>query len=201
MKATIKRKIRKIISPFRKVGLHNTNFTILSNNCWGGFIYDYFGLPYATPTIGLYFSSDDFIKFVENIPYYLNCELLPCEGTEKCKVRGRLGDIYLNFVHYDSFEEALDKWNRRKQRVNFNNLLVKFNDQNDFHAINFQKFYDCKYKNKIFFTANKEYESDITIVFKNEKGPYIQDDIKTSLKYIDIKKILNELEKENDRNG
>lgn len=36
MNAHTKRQIRKIISPFRRIGLKNFDFSIISNNCWGG---------------------------------------------------------------------------------------------------------------------------------------------------------------------
>ena len=77
MKATTKRKLRKIISFIRRIGLKNRDFTIISNNCWGGFIYDIFGLKYQTPTIGTYFFSEDYVKFVNNLDYYLGLDVKP----------------------------------------------------------------------------------------------------------------------------
>ena len=36
--------------------------------------------------------------------------------------------IKIQYLHYKSPEEAYEKWNRRRQRINFKNLIVKFND-------------------------------------------------------------------------
>lgn len=47
--------------------LKNTEFTIISNNCWGGFIYQKYGLKYQSPTIGLFFMGKDYIKFCSNV--------------------------------------------------------------------------------------------------------------------------------------
>lgn len=52
----------------RQSSLIGKSFTILSNNCWGGHVYRYFSLPYLTPTIGLYFYPDDYLKFITSVP-------------------------------------------------------------------------------------------------------------------------------------
>lgn len=41
-----------------------------------------------------------------------------------------LDDITIYFVHYHSFEECVNKWNERKKRINFDNILLTFTDQN-----------------------------------------------------------------------
>ena len=43
---------RKFLAGQRRKMLKNTQFTILSNNCWGGMIYESYGLPNQTPTAG-----------------------------------------------------------------------------------------------------------------------------------------------------
>lgn len=52
---TIRVKIREELNPImgklRRKRLINCNFTIISNNCWAGHVYRYFGLPYSSPTI------------------------------------------------------------------------------------------------------------------------------------------------------
>lgn len=69
MRAQIKRLLRKIISPIKRFGLKNKKFSIISNNCWGGIVYDIFGLQYLSPTIGLFMFSDDYIRFCENLKF------------------------------------------------------------------------------------------------------------------------------------
>lgn len=56
----IQRKIREQTNPLfvksRRQRLNRCDFSIISNNCWGGSVYRYFGLPYQSPTAGLFFS-------------------------------------------------------------------------------------------------------------------------------------------------
>ena len=59
------------------------------------------------------------------------------------------------FLHYHSEAEAQEKWERRCKRINWNRLLVKFNDQN---GANLQETLDAFLKipyNKLFFTCKK----------------------------------------------
>lgn len=59
----------------RRIGLKCTDFTIISNNCTGGYIYQYFGIPYKTPTEGLYFTTEDYLKLLERPEYYFKHEV------------------------------------------------------------------------------------------------------------------------------
>ena len=205
MKASTKRKIRKAFSPIRRLGLKNRSFSIISNNCWGGFIYDVFGLKYLTPTIGLYFFSDDYIKFLGNLKHYLSIEAKPlnlCDSKHKDELTKRnhtclgiIDDVELVFVHYESREKAIEKWNRRRTRVNFNNLLIKYNDQNLFNENHFEIFAKLDYKHKLFFTCREELSSYNFVRFLSEykNNDYVVDDIKSSKK-MNFKPILNSLE-------
>ena len=207
MKSSTKRKIRKVISPFRRIGLDNRNFSIISNNCWGGVIYDKFGLKYNTPTIGLYFFSEDYIKFLKNLKYYLSIEAVPLSLEDskyknyfqtkgiKNPIIGKIDDLEIIFVHYNSCIEACAKWNKRRNRVDYSNLIVKYNDQNLFKPEHYEVFKNLEYK-KIFFTASRIYKGDDVVFIKEfEQDGYVVDDIKSSSKLINIKKILNNLKK------
>lgn len=204
-KASLKRKIRKILSPFRRIGLKNYDFTIISNNCWGGVVYDILGLRYHSPTIGCFFYSKDYIKFCNNLKYYIQCELTEVNFNDsKYKekltkynnmVIGKLDDIEIIFLHYENFEEAYTKWNRRCKRINYNNILIKYSDQNMFCAEDYEKFKELNFENKLFITAKKEYKNDSNVIFikKYMNEGYAIDDIKLSLKQINLIKLLNKL--------
>lgn len=207
MKASTKRKIRKIISPFRRIGLKNKKFSIISNNCWGGYIYDIYGLKYLTPTIGLYFFSKEYLKFIGNLKYYLSIDIKPLNNKDSKYYNdlikkhhqdaclGIIDDVEVVFLHYNNSIDACKKWNNRRKRVNFNNLLIKYNDQNLFEEDDFYIFNQLNYDNKLFFTANEGIGNYDYVVFfdKFKNNGYVLDDIKTSRKYVKYKKILNEL--------
>jgi uncharacterized protein (DUF1919 family) len=67
---TIKQKIKTVyqkieniaVKPIRRQLLNDHSFSIISNNCWGGFVYQYFGLKYSSPFAGLFLFSKDYLK-------------------------------------------------------------------------------------------------------------------------------------------
>lgn len=198
----------------RNKKLENKDFTIISNNCWGGMIYESYNLKKLSPTVGLFFMADDYIKFISNIKYYLNCELkFINKATSKnrdCLANtyrfgeypiGLLDDIEIYFVHYKSEEEAKEKWKRRCKRINFNNILFKFSDQNgctENDVINFSKL---QYKNKLLFTV-KDWNIDKNQYIKfyqyNKKNIQTSHEPFGNNRKINITTYLNNMIKDND---
>lgn len=41
----------------RREKLTHTDFTIISNNCWGGTVYEAHNLPKESPTVGMFFNG------------------------------------------------------------------------------------------------------------------------------------------------
>lgn len=196
------RKLRKIFGPFRRIGLKKS-FTILSDNCWGGRLYDKFALQYLSPTIGLGISPNDFVKFVENMEFYLKKIPTPIEETQK-RVNGEwgfydceLGDIKLEFRHYKNAEVAISKWERRKRRIVQENIILKMTyspDSMDDETLN--RFLKLPYK-KILFTSNKDIVNSnlskvIRIVYIPEEKKNMEFVVSDSqLKMKEIKQIIN----------
>ena len=52
-------------------------------------------------------------------------------------------------------QEAREKWERRIKRINWDKLLVKFNDQNGCTETEVNRFMGLPYKNKLFFTCKE----------------------------------------------
>ena len=65
---------------------------------------------------------------------------------------GLLEDVKIYFQHYDTEEEALQKWNERKARFNYDNLFILFTDRDGCLRQDLMEFDDLAYKNKIVFT-------------------------------------------------
>lgn len=116
MNKKIKQKYRKIlrgrIDKKNRSLLKNRDITIISANCVGGVIYHDLGLAFNSPTINLFFSASDYVKFVSNFKHYLQCELVETssEFDYPCAL---CDDIVLHMVHYHSFEEGKMKWEER----------------------------------------------------------------------------------------
>lgn len=145
---------------FVKRSIKNKNFSIISNNCWAGRAYQYLDMPYLSPTAGLYFFAPDYIKFVSDLRRYLDTPLRfinPEESKyyEEIKKRnqtdkpiGILDDVEIVFLHYKTKEEAEEKWNRRKARVNYDNIILKFSRMNLCTEKEIEQFDALPFKNK-----------------------------------------------------
>ena len=195
----------KYISKIRNKRLKNKNFTIISNNCWGGGIYRKFGLKYQSPTIGLFIMPRDYLKFIKNLEYYINeCELTFIEpknsrNYEELKSYksfgtypiGKLDDVEICFLHYKTQEEAKEKWERRAKRINWDNLIIKFNDQNNCSEDMIKEFNKItKYKKMICFTAKKIEGKYNIYMWEFSKDGYVVDDKYWCSQHLNIKKLI-----------
>lgn len=132
--------------------LENTNFSIISSMCIGGIIYHDLGMEFTTPTINLRFLDYSFYDFCNHIKEYINA---PIENatidngliTAKINVPG-LPSISMAFPHDQNYEKIAQDWNRRKLRLNFNNIRV-IAVSNIVGEKEKQMFLNIPYKNKI----------------------------------------------------
>lgn len=115
----------------------NTDFTLISQNCIGGVIYSDLGLKFLTPTINMFIEDENFLKLILDFHHYMNAEPEPlCDNYidpinknihyPKIKIL----DIEVCCLHYQDCNEAIMAWNRRRKRVNFNNVFVIGNTWN-----------------------------------------------------------------------
>lgn len=153
---------RRVLSRIVKKQLDLSEISLISMNCIGGIMYHDTQQKFLSPTVNLFFTPKDFLKFVENLDYYLS--IVPTvENGEKYPI-GRLDDITLYFMHYNSAEEALSKWEERKKRVNKDKIFVIMVERDGFTQQDFEDFKKIKYP-KLLFTRNKDYECDDSLYF------------------------------------
>lgn len=127
---TVKKKREKYIKYIRSCYNYKSEPpTILCSTCIGGMIASNLGLRYESPTVGLWLLPKDLLKFAENIDKYINAELEFEENSGYEFPVAKLADITIYFQHYKSEEEAREKWNRRKQRINKDNLYIITDDK------------------------------------------------------------------------
>lgn len=105
--------------------LKNKDFSILCSNCIGGEIYNRLGMKFLSHTINMWQSQSDFIKFALNTEYYINQPLCFIETDEATPV-AKCGDLTLHFNHSKNAAYAENDWNRRKSRINFDNVYIIF---------------------------------------------------------------------------
>lgn len=160
------------------------NITIISSNCIGGCIYNDLGLKFNSPTINLFFEANNYIKFCQNLKYYLNTELIESKDTKATYPIGILDDIKIHFLHYSNFFEAKEKWDSRKKRVNYEKLFFIMTDRDQCNDIHVTQFLNLPYKNKVFFSSkNTNINNKFFIYCYAEKGDFISQDFPTFRKY------------------
>ena len=81
----------------RRKKLKDENFTIISNNCWGGTIYESYGIKKMSPTVGMFIMPEDYLKFIANFDYYVSQPLefiYPDHSKWKEKLQGKSNLIF-----------------------------------------------------------------------------------------------------------
>ena len=145
-----------------RANLQVKDLTIISQNCIGGVLYHDMGMQFASPTINLFFSGSDFIRFVQNLDYYLRLDLTM--SWEETYPIGRLEDITIHFMHYNTCAEAQEAWERRKQRVDYSKVLVLSTDMEDFSWYVFEEWEKIHYP-KVLFSANSQYANEASVLY------------------------------------
>lgn len=159
MKKIIRKVYRRISRFILRRRLKNSEFSILAPTCIAGVIYHELGQQFLSPTINLWMYDKDFLKFVHNLPEYLSADLHFVQGIDTTPT-AYCGDILIHFNHYKTDEEARERWEERKKRVNYDNLFIIMADQPDGGVITYEDMLslkDIKCKGKIVLTV-KEYD-------------------------------------------
>lgn len=161
-------------------------------------VYEELGLPYLTPFIGLYIFSPDYIKMLKEFESYMKYELKFVQSSkwvtdyDHSYPIGILNDIEIHFLHYSNEIEAFEKWNRRKNRINYSNLFFKFNDDNQSSYELMKEFDGLNFKNKVLFSA-VDYKLESLVYFKKARGNgHVGPDLFYYSKYFDVVEWLNE---------
>lgn len=153
------------ILPYKTLDLPGINFTqyielkkskisIISNNCWGGLVYHTLGMECLSPFKNLYLEDEDYINLLQNLREYLKTPMeflrydIDVHSKERYPIM-RLGDISVHCNHDQRPEDALENWNRRLKKINYDNLFVELYTSNKNMA---EKFISLEqYRNKICF--------------------------------------------------
>lgn len=175
----IQRKIKRIIDDrCRKwVIKRNENFdiivdkdiSIIASNCNGGILCKDLGLRFNSPFVNLWIRPRDFIKMLNNLKEYLEGDLQFIESEPVDYPVAILRDIKLYFMHYKSDIEAAEAWYRRRDRINYNDLLVMFTDRDGCTYEDLRDFDKLDYK-KVVFTASRYNDIKSSFVVKEFEG-------------------------------
>lgn len=157
----------------KRLKLTNHNFSLITSNCTGGFIYHWLGLQFRTPFINLWMTNNDYIQMLENFDDFIRTPLHEdTDATEPYPVGIGWGGGRVLFTHYRSFEEANKKWEERKKRIDCHNMSVWMTNWSGDEDI-LRRFDALPFENKVIF-VNRPYEQYTSAVylsgFEKEKG-------------------------------
>ena len=159
----------------RWIAVQESKVSIISDNCWGGITYHSLGLEFLSPFINLFLESGDYLRLLENFAYYMEQPLYLLEEKYEENLKRNypvvgLGDIKLFFNHYTDFEQAAQIWEKRKQRINYGNLLVEMRIESR-EALD--RFLALPFEHKIGFSTVPCDEKDI-LSFPIIENGYLQ---------------------------
>lgn len=164
----LREKLKPLTEKFNflnRIGLKNRDFTIISDNCWAGFVYQHFAMRYRTPFIGVFLFPDCYLKMLKDFHQHMSSELrfidpLKSKYREKIEKTDSFGypigvigdDVEIHFLHYRREYEARQRWETRKQRINYDNILFKFCDRLEPSPDLIRQFDELPYRHKLCFT-------------------------------------------------
>lgn len=123
----------------------------------GGIIYHDLGCQFLSCTINLKILPDDFVEFLSHLQYYLNQEIIQAAQEENYPV-GKIarydgrGFIYIYFVHYKNFDDAVAKWHERATRINLDNMIVMMTARDGCDDAVLKQFEQLEYASKVCYT-------------------------------------------------
>ena len=117
---------------------HLSECSFVSQDCTAGELYRQLNLPYLSPFTDLMLGGSAFSNFLENIPSHLsqaitfisrNNALIFKEENAHILVDYpvfQLGtpNMEIHWIHSNSEEDVQDKWNRRKERINYDKIIT-----------------------------------------------------------------------------
>lgn len=124
-----------------------SHVSIVADCCFGGCIYNCLKIQFLSPFINISIDNANYIKLLEDFDHYMDKQL---EQDKDMSVYygfpiGRLDDVLICFPHEGSFKEAEIRWNKRKKRINVENIWVTMRIDDDmemaerFDALPFEK--------------------------------------------------------------
>jgi len=133
-KSTLSKSLQHLLRMLNRLRLHNRNFSLITNTCIGGIVYHDLGLRFLSPTINCGIRDHaEFFTFCIHLRHYLS---LPLDfittqwSYPVATLHGDYGDVTVYFSHYKTREQAADRWEERKGRVNWDNIVVLMDGDN-----------------------------------------------------------------------
>mgnify|MGYP003303374952 FL=1 len=110
------------------------------------------------------------MKMLEDIEEYMDKPLIKLGEAYETNLKRNypvvgLGDLTIQFNHYTDFEEAVSIWNRRKERINYDNLFIETTAKD---SEEISRFLELPYENKVCFTMLECNEKNVISIRKEQ---------------------------------
>lgn len=140
----------------QRARLCNTEFSLIASNCNGACILNDLGLPFNSPFVNLWIKPADFVRMCTDFKNYMEKPLIFIEDSQYDYPVGCIGDVTIYFEHYQSEEDAKTAWERRKDRIHYDNLYFLMTDRDGCTREDMMRFDALPYRNKVIFTHVSE---------------------------------------------
>lgn len=192
--------------------------TIIAEACYGGYIYNQLGIKFCSPFINTRIFERDYLQMLNNLEFYLSQNIYPKRDVQNARDMesmiaqteitwgkmgypvAQLGDVELHAIHAHNIKEYVTEWDRRKDRINWENIWVMMIIESDEMAEAFNKitiknkigfyFKETGYQNIVCLRDWENYSSRLSCVhdFLSYVHHLFYDE--TKLRSIDIFKLL-----------
>ncbi len=178
--------------------LKNPAPTVFADTCIGGVIYHNLGLKFTSPTINMWISKSDFLTFLYDLRGFLSVDMTEVTDSGCSYPVGELSyggkTVRLYGNHYKTFAELRQKWNERKERVDYDNVFVIMLNA-EITREEIERFEALPYENKLMITGKCELERPFIVHHKIFESPtYIAGDMMSYKSYVSIKRYMDDID-------
>jgi uncharacterized protein (DUF1919 family) len=87
-----------------------------------------------SPFKNLWLESEDYLRVLGNLQHYMECDLIfleyACDNHSKAHYPVmKLDDVKVYCNHDTDSEAAAEKWNRRRKKINYDNILIEMSTE------------------------------------------------------------------------
>lgn len=150
--------------------LQNHDFSIICSNCAGGVISHRLGMEFRSPTVNLWLKQRDFLKMAADLKTYMSYELEFVDSEYDYPV-AKLNDVLIYFNHAKSAAEAAADWNRRKNRINYQNLFLLMYDRENLTLEELREIEKIPCRGKAIFSDKKRPGLSYVVTMKVSDRP------------------------------
>ena len=146
--------------------------TLISNTCWAGFAYSNLSMRCESPFRNMWIPNHEYFRLIQDLRRYIESYEPVFDRWEIDENSGvrypvlLLGDIHLHCNHSSDAGQSIGEWNLRKQRINWDNVIVEFYSENEEARRTFSDI-NLPYRKLLFATA-KDYPGDSLLAIRDE---------------------------------